>query len=76
MFLSNSATAALMTPLAKAIMNELKLSKTSQEEIIQLTMAAKAIDISIAYGSTIGGQATITGTGANLVLKGLMLGKL
>ena len=76
MFLSNSATAALMTPLAKAIMNELKLSKTSQEEIIQLTMAAKAIDISIAYGSTLGGQATITGTGANLVLKGLMLGKL
>ena len=56
--------------------NELKLSKTSQEEISHLTLAAKAVDLSVAYGSTLGGQATITGTGANLVLKGLMLGKL
>jgi sodium-dependent dicarboxylate transporter 2/3/5 len=74
MFLSNTATAALMTPLARAIVNEIKLSKISPEEINQITNLAKAIDISIAFAATVGGQATITGTGANLVLKGLMLG--
>jgi sodium-dependent dicarboxylate transporter 2/3/5 len=73
MFLSNSATAALMTPLARVIVRELKNSRPLEQE--GLLKAAKAIDIGIAYASTIGGQATITGTGANLVLQGLMLEK-
>ena len=72
MFLSNSATAALMTPLSKVIVRELRNSRPQSEQESLLT-AAKAIDIGIAYASTIGGQATITGTGANLVLQGLML---
>ena len=73
MVLSNSATAAVMTPLARAIIGELKNSTSTSDELHEVLKAAKAIDLSIAFAATLGGMATVIGTGANLVLQGLML---
>ena len=73
MWLSNTATAALMLPLSAATIAQLKKTAPphmNQEGILRL---ACAIDLGIAFSSSIGGTATITGTGSNLVLQGAML---
>ena len=75
MWLSNTATAALMLPLSAATIAQLKKRTTASphmnyNDILRL---ASAIDLGIAFSSSIGGTATITGTGSNLVLQGAML---
>ena len=71
MWLSNTATAALMAPLSKAVFSELTRSSKYREDKIRA--AASAVDLGIAYASSLGGMATLTGTGANLVVAGTML---
>eukprot|EP01035_Chromulina_nebulosa_P038000 gene38000-51318_t len=77
MWLSNSAAAALMIPLAKAVMVGLRndpasssVDAVSAERSHRLHSLACAIDLSIAYAAGFGGMSTLTGTGANLVLQG------
>lgn len=71
MWLSNSATAALMVPLAKAVFKDESDTMATRSKLEQTNLKI-SIDLGIAYGASLGGMATLTGTGSNIVLKGVM----
>jgi di/tricarboxylate transporter len=65
--MSNTAATALMAPLAKAVMAELRLTNQDSEELTNsIPKFAVAVDLGIAYGSLLGGMATLTGTGIHV----------
>jgi di/tricarboxylate transporter len=61
--LSNTATAALMTPIAVGALGERKERPTKAESGVLLM---------IAYGASVGGMATIIGTPPNLLVAGFL----
>jgi sodium-dependent dicarboxylate transporter 2/3/5 len=61
--LSNTATAALMTPIALGALGERKERPTKSESGVLLM---------IAYGASVGGMATIIGTPPNLLVAGFL----
>lgn len=67
MWLSNTATAALMMPISKAFIDNFKSIRNDQKEFY-----GSIFDLSIAYSSTIGGMSTLTGTGANIAMSGII----
>jgi sodium-dependent dicarboxylate transporter 2/3/5 len=71
MWLSNTATAALMIPLSNAVFDYLKEHPELHQGVSTLEAGA-AIDLGIAFAASLGGMSTITGTGSNLVLQGTM----
>lgn len=64
MWISNTATAVMMLPLGVAIINQF----VSKEQY----RFAKALLLSIAYASSIGGIATLIGTPTNVMLSGVV----
>ena len=98
MWLSNTATAALMVPLANAALEDIASNRPGWIEMKVTEAAAEAdkspeaylydrienkrkyvlgclaicIDLGIAFGASLGGMATLTGTGSNLVLQGTL----
>ena len=64
MWISNTATALMMLPIADSIISRLK-DKTSAG-------FSKALMLGVAYACSIGGMATLIGTPTNLVLSGMV----
>ena len=62
--LSNTATAALMTPIAKGALGERREGPPTRVE--------SGVMLMIAYGATLGGMATIIGTPPNLLVAGFL----
>jgi len=62
--LSNTATAALMTPIALGALGERKPGRP--------TPAESGVLLMIAYGASVGGMATIIGTPPNLLVAGFL----
>lgn len=70
MWISNTATAALMLPVANAFL--ISLSANSKDEKFDVERVGIALDLSIAFSVSLGGMATLIGTGSNIVLVGVM----
>lgn len=64
MWISNTATSLMMLPMALAILSNIHFSKSSKFPILLL--------LSIAYGSSIGGMATLVGSPPNITMAGLL----
>ncbi|KAH8312048.1 hypothetical protein KR044_009115, partial [Drosophila immigrans] len=83
MWISNSATTAMMCPIVKAVLVELEAQQiltiymTQEEEPVEEgepphpSKMAMAFYFGTAYASSIGGVGTLIGTGTNLTFKGI-----
>ena len=70
MWISNTATAVMMLPIAIAIVTQLKDDPNTIEKENQIF--GKALMLGIAYSASIGGLSTLIGTPPNLVLAGVV----
>ena len=70
MWISNTATAVMILPVALAIVYQLKDNPNTVEN--ENLKFGKALMLAIAYSASIGGMATLIGTPPNLVLAGVV----
>jgi sodium-dependent dicarboxylate transporter 2/3/5 len=70
MFMSNTATAATMIPIAVAVTDKLKVNKEIEEEKIE--RYSKALILGIAYSASLGGIGSAIGTPANPIAIALL----
>jgi sodium-dependent dicarboxylate transporter 2/3/5 len=68
MWISNTATAVMMLPIALSVIKELAMGENSK--------FSESMLLGVAYSASIGGMATIIGTPPNLVFVGFMEQKL
>ncbi|MHA1199681.1 MAG: SLC13 family permease, partial [Candidatus Heimdallarchaeaceae archaeon] len=70
MFMSNTATAATMIPIAVAVTDKLKVNKAVDEE--KIDKYGKALILGIAYSASLGGIGSAIGTPANPIAIALL----
>ncbi|UJG43902.1 MAG: DASS family sodium-coupled anion symporter [Candidatus Heimdallarchaeum endolithica] len=70
MFMSNTATAATMIPIATAVSDKLKTGK--KEEDVHIERYGKALILGIAYSASLGGIGSAIGTPANPIAIALL----
>lgn len=70
MWISNTATAVMMLPIAIAIVKQLKDNPQTIED--ENKIFGKSLMLGIAYSASIGGLSTLIGTPPNLVLAGVL----
>ncbi|MHA1347372.1 MAG: SLC13 family permease [Candidatus Heimdallarchaeaceae archaeon] len=70
MFMSNTATAATMIPIAVAVTDKLKVNKEVEEE--KIDRYGKALILGIAYSASLGGIGSAIGTPANPIAIALL----
>jgi sodium-dependent dicarboxylate transporter 2/3/5 len=73
MWVSNTATAMVMLPIAQSIVTTL-CDQPSKEREHLLATFAPALMLAIAYGATIGGMGTLIGTPPNALFAGFLEG--
>ncbi|GBN08258.1 Protein I'm not dead yet [Araneus ventricosus] len=76
MWISNTATTAMMVPIVEAVMLELRSSAQSTTSdsgsVVNPDALHKTLLLSIAYSANCGGTGTVTGTSPNMILKGFL----
>lgn len=76
MWISNTATAMMMLPIALAVAGQLVNNETAQEPVstapVTTSAFAVALMLGIAYSASIGGVATLIGTPPNAILAGIV----
>ena len=70
MWISNTATAVMMLPIAMAIVDQLKDNPDTIEN--ENKIFGKALMLGIAYSASIGGISTLIGTPPNIILAGVV----
>jgi solute carrier family 13 (sodium-dependent dicarboxylate transporter), member 2/3/5 len=73
MWISNTATAMMMLPIASSVINLLKKDPTQKIQTLDKNERnfSLGLMLSIGYAATLGGMATLIGTPPNAVFKGL-----
>jgi len=73
MWISNTATAMMMLPIALAVIGQLTLNEAkSTDDHGKTTAFGTALMLGIAYSASIGGVATLIGTPPNAILAGVV----
>ena len=72
MWIFNTSTTLMLLPIALAVATVVQTT-TNQESLLQFNNFQTALLLGIAYAATIGGMATIVGTGPNVLVVGLLL---
>lgn len=76
MWISNTATSVLMLPIANAVLDSMRTAHLSADhshsDETNIDALGTAIDLGIGFAVSIGGMATLIGTGSNIVLVGIL----
>lgn len=70
MWMSNTATAGMMMPIARTLLATISVG--SADEIAALRRYRQGVLLGVAWGCSIGGIATLTGTPANIIMAGFV----
>lgn len=71
MWIHNTPCTVMMIPVATGILQRLPAGEASSADAREVRRFSKAVVLGVVYASAIGGLATLTGTGANIILVGM-----
>ncbi|KAM0854244.1 hypothetical protein ACQ4PT_050546 [Festuca glaucescens] len=71
MWIHNTPCTVMMMPVATGILQRLPAGEATAADAREVRRFSKAVVLGVVYASAIGGMATLTGTGANIILVGM-----